>query len=64
MFRTKTLHFLVISKKVATFATRLRSLTMKRGAKHQKKKNNKIVQSNEKNISTFSEKEKEQTWFP
>ena len=24
----------------------------------------KIVQSNEKNISTFSEKEKEQTWFP
>ena len=64
MFCTKSAHFLVISKKVSTFATRLRSLTTKRGAKHQKKKNNKIVQSNEKNISTFSEKEKEQTWFP
>ena len=64
MFCTKSAHFLVISKKVPTFATRLRSLTTKKGAKTKKRKNNKIVQSNEKNISTFSEKEKEQTWFP
>ena len=64
MFCTKSVLFLVNSKKVPTFATRLRSLTTQRGAKDQKKKNNKIVQSNEKNISTFSEKEKEQTWFP
>lgn len=63
MFRIKIVHFLVISKKVPTFATRLRSLTTKR-ALNKKERTIKIKQSNEKNISTFSEKEKEQTWFP
>ena len=63
MFYTKSAHFLAISKKVSIFATRLRSLTTTR-QKNKKRKNNKIVQSNEKNISTFSEKEKKQTWFP
>lgn len=64
MFRIKIVHFLVISKKVPTFATRLRSLTTKRALRQRKERTIKIKQSNEKNISTFSEKEKEQTWFP
>jgi hypothetical protein len=49
---------------VTTFATRLRSLTTKWVLVFRKEEQNKIVQSNEKNIPTFSEKEKEQAWFP
>ena len=64
MFYTKSAHFLVISKKVSTFATRLRSLTTDRTQIKEKEEQNKIVQSNEKNIPTFSEKEKEQARFP
>jgi hypothetical protein len=64
MFYTKSALFLVNSKKVSTFATRLRSLTTGQPSKKKKEEQNKIVQSNEKNIPTFSEKEKEQARFP
>ena len=64
MFCTKSVLFLVNSKKVSTFATRLRSPTAGQPSKKKKKNKNKIVQSNEKNIPTFSEKEKEQARFP
>ena len=64
IFCTKSALFLVNSKKVSTFATRLRSLMSGYPLNEEKKEQNKIVQSNEKNIPTFSEKEKEQAWFP
>ena len=64
MFYTKSALFFGQFKKSIYFCNPITEPNYWSAVEKEKEEQNKIVQSNEKNIPTFSEKEKEQARFP